>query len=253
MINEGKNYKVKKIKNMGLMNYYKKVVPDLEKTPKSIEKSVFKKRLKMQAPGNDPTGLIFMDGFLYLADALIGKIFKIDIQNGAVIGEIKAPVEHPWGMCMDNNSIWITDDVNRKIINISKTFDRIYKGFYYGKLKGRVDLDLHGLSYSNGSLWVSDFMGNRLLKIDPFSGRIIGEIPVIIPDLSGLLIDGDFYWVASSMLSYIFQIDLSGNVHKIVKMMDGNYNHIHALTRINEKEIAFSSRNKLIISIGEIQ
>lgn len=243
-------YVLRKVKNRGFVENYKKIVHEVKTRPTILKEHSFKIKEAIQSPGNDPTGLIFMDGFLYLADALIGKIFKIDTQKSEVVDEIKAPVKHPWGMCIGENSIWLTDDVNKIILNVSSTFDEVYRHFSYGQLKGKIDLDLHGLDYSRGSLWVSDFMGNRILRIDPSNGKINGEVPVCVPDLSGLLIDANFFWVASSMLSYIFKVDHKGKIHKIVRIMNGDYNHIHALTNINDRKIAFSSRNKLKIIIG---
>ena len=252
MKNAANKYMVKKIRNMGFYNYYKKVSFEIETNPSWSKNSAFVPRMKIQTPGNDPTGLIFMNDFLYLSDALMGKIFKIDVKRGLAIDEIKAPVDHPWGMCTDGDSIWMTDDVKKVVINVSNNFDKVYKRFYYDKLKGKIDLDLHGLAFYERNLWVSDFMGSRILRIDPSDGRITQEIPVYIPDLSGLLVDGDSFWIASSMLSYLFKVNCKGEILKIVKIMDGDYNHIHALTVINDKEIAFSSRNKLTVTIGEI-
>jgi len=51
--------------------------------------------------------------------------------------------------------------------------------------KGPVD-QLNELEFINGEVWANVYMTNRIVRIDPYSGRVVGSV-----DMTGLLSDAD--------------------------------------------------------------
>jgi len=215
---------------------------------------------KIPTPGSDPTGLAYIngEGILLHVDALSGKLYEINISNKKVVSEKRLPISHPWGMSKDGYSLWVTDDIQRVIVNFDINNFSINKRFFYskklyGKLAPRNNPDLHGLALMGNMLLVNDWMNECIWQVDPNDGILLKKINVKIPDLSGLLYYDDSVWVASSTMSYLFRINEDGQVLEYVKLMNGVYNHIHAFTLLENNEIAFTTKNKQLIIIGEVK
>lgn len=211
---------------------------------------------RILTPGNDPTGLVYLGKNLLLhSDASTGKLYKINVKSKKIVEIKKLPIDHPWGMCIDKATLWITDDIKRIILNINIEDLTINKIFDYSKKdvpQLKFKPDLHGIIIIGDKLFVNDWSNNCILQIDKENGKVLKRIDIKIPDLSGLLYFNDSIWVASSMVSYLFRINKKGQITGYLKLMKGNYNHIHALTTLKNKEIGFTSKNKNLIIIGEI-
>lgn len=226
----------------------------------NVKTRKFTIKQKIPTPGSDPTGLAYYNdkGILLHVDALSGKLYEINIYNKKVADERRLPISHPWGMHEQGNSIWLTDDIQRVILNLSISDLYVNKRFDYSKklhggLKPKNSPDLHGLALINDMLFVNDWMNECVWQVDVNDGSFIGKIDVKIPDLSGLLYYDNSIWVASSTVSYLFRINESGQILEYVKLMDGTYNHIHAFALLPNDQIAFTTKNKQLIIIGEME
>jgi DNA-binding beta-propeller fold protein YncE len=68
------------------------------------------------------------------------------------------------------------------------------------------------LEFALGALWAADAQANKILKIDPETGEVLGSFANPGTRASGLAFDGTRFWIADSDTLTIYRTDTEGHV-----------------------------------------
>jgi len=198
-------------------------------------------------PMRNPTDVSVYSRFLYINDASQGSIFKFPISNLSDFEEIPIPITHPWGLLVDDDSVYVTDDIEQTINKLS------IDSFKIEQTRKIPKSDMHGISSFNNDLiaindWVSKsiFLLRKDLSIPVTS--TVNNIVLGLPDIAGLYIsqtDGKIF-VTDSTLSMIILVK---NNHKV--FYKGIRGHLHGIVQVEDKKFFLIERNsRKIFTIG---
>ncbi|RMD58241.1 MAG: hypothetical protein D6828_02920 [Nitrospirae bacterium] len=115
------------------------------------------------------------DGYLWAVDATNLEIIRINMR-GEVINSLPSPCDNPSGIAFDGHSLWVSDEVESMIYNISMEDGSILKS-----IKSPVQHPA-GLTWSDGIIWVvgmTNYKHNKhydvgIFGIDTSSGETFG-------------------------------------------------------------------------------
>ncbi|MDW8111395.1 MAG: PKD domain-containing protein [Candidatus Bipolaricaulota bacterium] len=194
------------------------------------------------APGPSPVGLAWDGKALWVADALDLKLYRIDLQTGALLASLPSPTEIPDGLAWDGKTLWLVDGMEGKLLQIDPEEGKVVKSlaapgavptglawdgndlwvadldtlkiYKISPITGKVLESLGapgdapaGLAWDGQHLWHSD-SGGRLYKLDPRGGQVLGEYDAPGMDPAGLAWDGQFLWVSDSAEKKLYKIDI---------------------------------------------
>ncbi|MCI2431729.1 PKD domain-containing protein [Candidatus Acetothermia bacterium] len=195
----------------------------------------------LPAPGPSPIGLAWDGQALWVADTLDLKLYKIDLQTGALLTSLPLPTEIPDGLAWDGKNLWVVDGMDGKLLQIDPSNGKVSKSLvapgdvptgltWDGNSLWVADLDAlkiykinaitgkvidvfnapgdapAGLAWDGQYLWHSDG-GGRLYKLDPRGGQVLGEYDAPGLDPAGLAWDGQYLWVSDSIEKKLYKID----------------------------------------------
>jgi|GEM_PF-1580988 len=134
-----------------------------------------------------PSGIAFDNaGNIWVSDRLHHKIKKFDSSGNLLFefgtkGSGYGEIDRPIGIGINGEKVYIADSRNARISIFDTT------GNFIGVIGDSAGLLLpFGLVLdSTGCLFVSDFLGNRVLEFDPYGGQLL-EIDSILDAPSGL-------------------------------------------------------------------
>jgi len=156
------------------------------------------------APAALPEGVAFDGTSLYVSAWRTRLIYRLDAQSGAVLESFPFPSLYPRDLAWDGAGFWAVSGAPREPTTLYHLDAR---------LRPRASFVLAGLALGFGcawdgqSVWVSDWAGNRLHRVNPLSGRIERSLPSPGPNPSGLAYDGRRLWVACMGDDRIVQVD----------------------------------------------
>lgn len=132
---------------------------------------------------------LFGEGITVVDD----RIWQITWEEGVAIERDRASlrelrrVRYPgegWGLCRDGSRLVMSDGSDRLSFRDPATFAPL--GQIAVTLEGRPVPEINELECTGGQVWANVWGSDRLLRIDPASGRVTAEV-----DASGLLPPGE--------------------------------------------------------------
>lgn len=132
---------------------------------------------------------LFGEGLALVGDELIQltwqdqRVLRWRVADFAPSGENRFEGEG-WGLCFDGTSLISSDGTNRLALRDPETF--AVKRSVAVTDRGRPLHSLNELECVDGSVWANVYGTERIVRIDPRSGRVTGEV-----DASGLLRRGE--------------------------------------------------------------
>ncbi len=152
----------------------------------------------IESPAYWPTGLTFDGKYLWNADTKgqipqgdeyhMGKIFKIDPEDGTILSAIPAPTPSPAGLAWDGTYLWCTDDLHRKLIQFDPEDGTTIKE--YPSPAGNPQ----GITFDGKYLWISDRGTNEIYMVDPSDGTVILIADAPGAYARGMAFDGQNLW-----------------------------------------------------------
>jgi glutamine cyclotransferase len=124
-------------------------------------------------------GLTILNGRLYQLTWEHGKGFVYDAATFEKTGEFKYEGEG-WGLATDGESLILSDGTSRLRFIAPDDF-RVRRSVNVTD-EGRPVRELNELEYVRGEVWANIWHDERIARIDPATGRVVGWV-----DLSGLL------------------------------------------------------------------
>jgi len=130
------------------------------------------------APGwGQPSGIAAVPGGVWLASWNLGQIARIDAATGRITARIPVgkPGDGPSSVAYGAGSLWVTDFATSGLLRLDpRTGHRLAAIHLPGGIRD--------VAVGGGYVWVTTFRGgpvnNRLVKIDPATGRVLAIQPI---------------------------------------------------------------------------
>jgi class 3 adenylate cyclase/ABC-type transport system substrate-binding protein/streptogramin lyase len=156
------------------------------------------------------TAMAFGDGVLYVANQVNGDFFKVDPASNSVQWQSHL---HPWlsSLLAAGGSLWVTVDSDAGVYRFNAS-DGSQTGFVHtGEGSG-------GIAWDDGTLWVSNWRGGTVTKVDPVGMRghsfPTGNAPNGVAALDGRL------WVTLAARPPDYATTVKGDVARFVMRED---------------------------------
>jgi len=117
-----------------------------------------------------PAGLTWGDKVLWLADSEKRRIYKIDPNNGKILGSLINPALRPGGIAWDGEALWSVDGKKRTIYRLNPKSGQIMRSIAIKAAR------IGGLSWGDGHLWNVDYKRKIVYKISPVDGEVVSIV-----------------------------------------------------------------------------
>jgi glutaminyl-peptide cyclotransferase len=124
-------------------------------------------------------GVTLLGGRLYQLTWEHGRGFIYDVETFEKVGEFRYDGQG-WGLTTDGTSLILSDGTSRLRFIAPEDF-RVTRAVNVADA-GRPVRELNELEYVRGEIWANVWHEDRIARIDPATGRVVGWV-----DLSGLL------------------------------------------------------------------
>ena len=145
---------------------------------------------------DNPYGLSYGDGYLWVGDDGDGTIYQLDPSDGSIISSFPGAPESNHGLAFDGTYFWVSGDYHAddniyKLDDDGNVIDTITNpgGDYSG-----------GMTWKDGYLWISVYYPNsqpNIHKIDPSDGSILSSLTSVGTQPQGLAFIDDITLVNS--------------------------------------------------------
>jgi PKD repeat protein len=180
--------------------------------------------LLCNGPQGDAFGLTFDGTYLWTTDHPSSSNPAVAIQfamNGSEISQFDLPDTYMSGIAYDAGDFWVSTYYNPDgwIYNIDST-GTILNDF------AAPDNQPWDLCIENDNLWMVDYWGNAIYKIDPSDGSLIESYGSEGTDPSGIVWDGNYLWYCDNGqggVDYLYKVDLGGSGTPQINVPFQNY------------------------------
>ena len=172
---------------------------------------------EFDSPSEFPTGLTWDGEYLWVADFISERIYKVDPDDGSVIESFSSPDSDPEGLAWDGNYIWHVDGGNAYELGEEAEL-YIYKidpqSGDSTKMFEAPGGNAEDLAWDGGYLWYVDGAPeaetegtNRIYKIDVSNGEVVKEFSAPGNHPSGITWDGLYLWLSDYWNEEIYVIN----------------------------------------------
>lgn len=154
-----------------------------------------------KTPATHPTGMTFDGKYIWLADNMTYKIYRINPDNGEVVKTIKSPGFDPVGLAWDGKLLWCSDGQEGWIYGIN-----VETGIAEKILESNSSKPA-GLAFDGEFLWLVDKGEKKLLKINRTDGMMHENIPAPSNNSNGIAFDGKYIWVTDNGDDMLYRVD----------------------------------------------
>jgi DNA-binding beta-propeller fold protein YncE len=160
--------------------------------------------------GTNPTAVAVGEGSVWVANNGSGTVSRLDSATGRHLG---APIRvgaGPRAVSVGEDAVWVIAGAGDVV--------RLDPGALRARRVGRVD-DAAGVVAGLGRVWVTSRAGNRVVSLDPRTGRTKGRPVRVGRSPTDLAVAGGAVWVANSAAGTLSRIDPgSGRVDRTVRV-----------------------------------
>ncbi|MBS3740736.1 MAG: PQQ-binding-like beta-propeller repeat protein [Candidatus Cloacimonetes bacterium] len=134
---------------------------------------------------DNPYGLSYGDGYLWVADDIDGTIYQLDPSDASIVSSFPGAPESNHGLAYDGTYFWASGDYNAD--------DNIYKLDDQGNVITTITNPggdySGGMTWKDGYLWLSIYYPNtqpNIHKVDPSDGSIVSSLTSVGTQPQGL-------------------------------------------------------------------
>jgi YVTN family beta-propeller protein len=148
--------------------------------------------------GPAPSGVAVGAGSVWVADAIEGKVRRIDPARRRTVATIRVGSE-PYALIFAAGSLWVTNADSGSVSRIDPTTNRVAATI-------RVGRNPYGIAAGAGSLWVANLGDGTVSQIDAVAGRVERTVPTG-GDPVGVVVAGDAVWVTRNSEGRATRVD----------------------------------------------
>ena len=139
--------------------------------------------------GRDPLGLAVGEGAVWITDAQLPIVSRIDAAGREVAATVPLRFVSlsPVGIAAGEGGVWVTDNRGDSVAEVDPATNRVVKTIEVGN--GPL-----GVTVGAGSVWVANHNDGTVSRIDPKTGKVVATIDVG-PNPIALAADAGGVWV----------------------------------------------------------
>jgi sugar lactone lactonase YvrE len=152
------------------------------------------------APFICPQGMAYDGAYLWVADRLSDRMYRVNPGDGTIVDSIETPGYVPRGLAWDGRRLWCVDAAAQLIFAVNPA-SRIVEKTIWCPVSNP-----NGLAWQDGQMWVAAEGEGKLHRISPDDGTTIVTIPAPTDHPWGLAFDGTYLWVSDRHKDRIYQV-----------------------------------------------
>ena len=152
--------------------------------------------------GIAPVDLTFSGDALWAVDSL-SRVLSLNYNSGALIRELEFPLPAA-GIAYDGEDLWLSVKDTSQLVLVS-----IINGSQIRALN-LLRGSFGPMEYFSGRLYVTDYLTNTILVVDPENGTIERSIPQPGFAIDGICHDGTSLWTVDATQMKLFRLAESG-------------------------------------------
>jgi DNA-binding beta-propeller fold protein YncE len=171
--------------------------------PRLVSRSVAAPSPAVSAPARvdtNPTAVAVGEGSVWVANNGSDTVSRLDADTGRSVGVPIRVASGPRAVSVGERAVWV-------IAGAGEVF-RIDPDAARARRVARVD-DATGVVAGLGSVWVTSRAGNRVVRLDPGTGRTKGRAIRVGRSPTDIAIAGGAVWVANSAAGTLSRLDPS--------------------------------------------
>ncbi len=181
--------------------------------PRLVSRSVSAAAPAVDAPvrvGTNPTAVAVGEGSVWVANNGSGTVSRLDAATGRRLGVPLRVGPGPRAVSVGEGAVWVIAGAGDVV--------RVDPGAHRARRVARVD-DAAGVVAARGGVWVTSRAGNRVVRLDPRTGRMKGRPVRVGRAPTDVALAGGAVWVANSAAGTLSRIDAgSGRVDRTVRV-----------------------------------
>ena len=150
--------------------------------------------------GSGPSGIAVGNGAVWVTNGLDGTVSKIDPGTNTVVQTIDVG-NGPVGVIYAAGLVWVANTGDGTVTRIDASS---------GTPGKPLPIAASGFAFGAGTLWASQRVANRVVRIDPVSGKVVAAIQVGNGP-SGIAFGSSSAWVANTLDGTLSRIDPETN------------------------------------------
>jgi YVTN family beta-propeller protein len=146
-----------------------------------------------------PSSLAAGDGGVWVANANVGTVSRIDPRTRAVVETI--PVgSSPSGIAVGPRAVWVTNNGIGTVARIDPAVDRVVQTIPVGNAPA-------GVAVGHGSVWVANSSDGTLSRIDAVTGALTDTIALGGAGATGVAVGAGAVWVSDEAGDRVLRVD----------------------------------------------
>lgn len=163
------------------------------------------------APADNPVGLTWADGYLWLIDHghdEPAKLLKLNPTDGSHLLTLTLPITHVMGLTWNGSSFWAVSRHDSVIYEINPSDGSIVSSFHSPN-PYEVETGCEGLAWDGTYLWYADSDLDTIFQLDPLDGSILKSFATPASGAQGLAWNGACLWHFDDSTNLIYKLDSS--------------------------------------------
>jgi streptogramin lyase len=155
---------------------------------------------------DEPTAAVIAYGRLWVTDSVDDSVLMFDPATGHREGVIPLPAgSGPSAIAAGEHGIWVLDRLAWEVTHISPRGTIVPAG-------REISLCCrpYGIAAGDGAVWVTARFDNRILRIDPATNQVSGQLPRLTDDPTVIAAGSDGLWVGGSLSRSLWHLSPSG-------------------------------------------
>jgi len=146
-------------------------------------------------PSNQPSGIVYYNGFIWTTDEASMMIYKHNKDSMEVVDSYKAPSENPSGICFNSEgNALICDWLEGCIYKLDSDFNVI--DVLYGP---KYESHYYGIAYYDNNIWVCEEYIGYIYRLND-NGDTINKYRAPWKHPSGIYLSDAYLWVVDSSI-----------------------------------------------------
>ncbi|MCC7371460.1 MAG: hypothetical protein IT306_23780 [Chloroflexi bacterium] len=160
-----------------------------------------------KAPSGMPNGLQSTPEGIWVCDQIDPNLmYLMDPEKGEILKEIPTRCKHGSGITRDpHGRIWVSSTFGYELVAYDVETGKEVAA--YPTPPGDKSGGAHGIEWHNDELWFNVPITRRIFRMNPTTGKIVGEIPIPGDRAHGLAFEGETIWMADTNRQVLFQLD----------------------------------------------
>jgi len=169
----------------------------------------------------DSFGMTYDGNNLWITDhvtspSVPATAYELDIDTGVIQSQFDLPAHYMSGIAYDNGDFWVNAyyDPDGEVYKVDNTGNILLQF-------PAPDAQPWDICLENDNLWIADYWGDALYKVDATNGSLLETNPSEGVDPAGIVYDGQYIWYCDNGTGgndFLYKVDLAGGGAPVIQL-----------------------------------